>query len=133
MPLSTVAQSATRAAIALAGQPVTFQRVTGVAPNATLTPANGASVTAVVRDYVLDTTADAQAGYSASQPGAITQGDRLFIVMAADLAAAGFPVPVQKGDQILIAASGELLSVVRVDAGKRYLAGAVEIFAAGVA
>jgi len=133
------AQAQTKAAILYCGQPVTFQRLVGQAPSVTLSPSGGATVTAVVRDYLPDTTAEAATGYSASEVGAVTEGDRMLIVMAADLAAAGFPLPLQKGDRVVLQEAdelppaGETLTVTRVDARKRYFAGAIEVVAVGVA
>jgi hypothetical protein len=128
------AQALTKAAILYCGQPVTFQRLVGQPPSVTLSPSGGAAVSAVVRNYLPDTTAEAASGYSASELGAITEGERLLIVMAADLAAAGFSLPVQKGDQVVLSGTtGELLVVTRADAQKRYFAGAIEVVAVGVA
>jgi hypothetical protein len=122
--------SAYREAMAVAGVPITLQRVSGYAPNVTVTSA--VSLNAIVRNVQPDTTSTAESGLSASQPGAITQADRLIIVLADDLAAANFPVPVDRGDQIVLPDSAEVLNVLRVDAYKRRIAGAIEIFAAGV-
>ena len=133
------AQALTKAAILYCGQPVTFQRLVGQPPSVTLSPSGGAAVSAVVRNYLPDTTAEAASGYSASELGAITEGDRLLIVMACDLAAAGFPLPLQKGDRVVLQAgdelppAGETLTVTRVDAQKRSFAGAIEVEAIGVA
>ena len=130
----TSAQALTKAALLYCGQPVTFQRPVGQPPSVTLSPVGGATVEAVVRGFNPDTTAEAASGYSASELGAITEGERLLIVMAADLAAAGFSLPVQKGDQVVLnGTTGELLVVTRADAQKRYFAGAIEVVAVGVA
>lgn len=131
--VDAAATAFTRAGVYRVGQPVTFQRQIGQAPNAVTTPAGGAQVTAVVRNYQPDTTAEAASGYSASQIGNITEGDRQIIVMKDDLTAAGFPLPVQKGDQVIIAETGELLSVTRVDPAKRFMANCIELYAIGVA
>lgn len=122
-------QAAHRAGIYRAGQPVTFQREAGVAPNIVTT---SAQVTAIVRGYTPNTTAPAQEGLASSSVGGITQEDRQIIVMADDLANGGFPIPVQKHDKVVISATGEVLDVTRVDAEKRYIAGAIEAFGAGV-
>ena len=133
------AQSLTKAAIQYCGQQVTFQRLVGQPPSVTVTPTDGATVFATVRNYQPDTTAEAATGYSASRVGAISEGDRLLIVMACDLAAADFPLPLQKGDRVVLQASdelppaGETLTVTRVDAQKRAFAGAIEVAAIGVA
>jgi hypothetical protein len=122
-------QAAHRRAINKYGQQITMQRLTGEAPNVT---AQSAVVTAIVKSMPPDTSAPAQEGYGSSSLGGITQTDRMVIVMATDLAAAGFPVPVQKNDKIILSTTGEKLDVTRVDGEKRSQAGAIEIFAAGV-
>ena len=123
-------QAAYEAAIALAGMPVTFQRYSGFAPNVTTTTA---SLNAVVRTVVPDTTQPAQDGLSASSPGALNQNIRWILLMAQDLVNAGIALPVVVGDQILVPATGELLNVDRVDAYKRTYAGAIELYASAVA
>ena len=126
--ISTIA--AYREAMAVNGVAVTIQRVSGYAPN--VTTLASVAVQAIVRNVTMDTTQTAQAGLSASSPGAIPQDDRLLIVLADDLAAADFPLPVAKGDLIVLALSAEQLQVTRVDPYKRALAGAIEITAAGI-
>ena len=126
--LSAVA--AYREAFAVNGVGVTIQRVSGYAPN--VTTVASVAVTAIVRNVTADTTAAAQSGLSAATPGAVQQADRLVIVLADDLTAAGFPVPVARGDQVVLPDASEIVNVIRVDPYKRALAGAVEIFVAGV-
>lgn len=109
---------------------VTFKRATGFAPGAVTTQT--ATVMAVVRDYNPDTTSVAQTGYAATKIGAITEGDRVIIVMATDLANAAFPLPLKKNDKIIIVDTGDELNIVDVDAYKRAAAGAIELKAAGV-
>lgn len=121
------AQAFTRQGIMLVGIPVTFERVTGYAPNVVII---SATVTAKVMKYALDTVTVAETGYSASKPGAIRQGDRQILVMADDLAAAGFPLPVLKSDRVLV--PGDTINIIAVDANKRAMAGCIEIEAAGV-
>jgi hypothetical protein len=123
-------REATRRAIyrASGGLQVTFTRVVGIAPNATTT---SATVKAVVRDYKIDTPEMGQEGFKAANPGAITQGDREILVMADDLSAAGFPLPVEKGDRVA-AETGEKMNVTQVDALKRGIAGCIELVAAGI-
>ena len=123
--------SAYRNAMARNPVAVTIQRVAGYAPN--VTTVASVVVTAIVRNVTADTTAAAQAGLSAATPGAVQQADRLVIVLADDLAAAGFPVPVAKGDQLVLPDASELITVIRVDPYKRAIAGAIEIFVAGIA
>jgi hypothetical protein len=124
------AVAAYRDAFAINGVTVSVQRVAGYAPN--VTTVASASVTAIVRQMAPDGTAVSQAGLSASLMGAISQEDRLVIVLADDLSAAGFPTPVVKGDQIVLPESSEILNISRVDPYKRALAGAIELYAAGV-
>jgi len=130
MAVDTRMREATRRAIyrASGGLLVTFSRVNGVAPNANTTRA---TVKAQVRNYKMDTREIGQEGFKPLTPGAITQGDREILVMADDLAAAGFPLPVEKGDKIE-AQNGEKMHVVSTDALKRAVAGCIEIIAAGV-
>jgi hypothetical protein len=123
------AQAFTRMGIMLVGITVRFERVVGFAPNATVITA---TVTAKVMKYAMDTVTVSETGYSASKPGAIRQGDREVLVMAADLAAQGFPLPVLKSDRVIIAETGDTLSIIAVDANKRAFAGCIEIDAAGV-
>jgi hypothetical protein len=84
-----------------------------------------------VRDYKIDTPEMGQEGFKAANPGAITQGDREILVMADDLSAAGFPLPVEKGDRVA-AETGEKMNVTQVDALKRGIAGCIELVAAGI-
>lgn len=133
------AQALYEQAIASTGQPVTFQRLVGQPPSVTISPPGGATVTAVVRNYAPDATQEAASGYSASQVGNLTEGDRQILVMAADLDAQGFPLPLQKGDRVVLQAAdetppaGEVLVLTRVDAQKRKLAGCIEAAGVGVA
>lgn len=110
---------------------VMFKRVTGSPPNPVTIQT--ATVPARVLNYQPDTTSVARGGYPATKPGAITQGDRSYIVMASDLAAAGFPLPLQKNDKAIMVDTGNELNVTAVDAYKRAAAGAIELKAAGVA
>jgi len=123
-------QAAYEEAFAVCGVAATVQRVSGFAPNVTVLAQ--ASITAIVRNITADSTATASAGIGASQMGSIEQGDRTVIVMASDLSAAGFPLPVQRGDQVVLPDSSEVLNVLRVDPYKRALAGAIELTVVGV-
>ena len=123
-------QASTSRAVQRVGQPVTFQRVVGYAPNAVTF---SAAVVAVIHGVTPDTVAARGTGYGSAQIGGMSQDERQFLVMNADLAALGFPLPVQKGDKIIIGATGEKLNITRVDAAKRYIAGATEGFGTGVA
>jgi hypothetical protein len=122
-------------ALARAGITVTFQRWAGAAPNRQLVAS--ATVTAVVRDYQPDGSAEARGGSSASKMGAITEGDRIVIVLAGDLAAQHFPLPVLKNDRIQLPSyasgiEGDYLNITEVDPFKRAVGGAIELKASGV-
>jgi len=123
------AQQALRNMIAQIGETVTFQRVTGVAPNATLV---SVTVGARVRGYAPESNEVAETGYASSQMGSITQTDRKLVVVAADLAAAGFPMPPQKNDKIILA-DGTKGNVTEVDAHKRSFTGGIELSMAEIA
>ena len=128
MPDNGLLASSARA-IYRAGQPVTFERISGFAPNAaTFT----ATVTAVIRGNAPDTVEPRATGYGASQPGGLAETERQLLVMADDLARAGYPLPVMRGDKITIVATGERLSVLRADASRRVVAGVIELSIAGV-
>jgi hypothetical protein len=133
--LDPSAQAFTRQGIYLVGEAVTFQRAVGQPPNVTL--AGVTTVTAKVMTYAPDTTQQAATGYSASQIGNVTIGDRTIFVMSDDLAGGGFPLPVQKGDQVLlndpVVGTGERLVVTQVDMAKRGFAGCIELKAIGAA
>ena len=62
--------------------------------------------------------------------GEITLGARNVIVLADDLAAADFPLPVQKHDKVVV--DGEELDVMSIDPNKRGIADAIELVAQGV-
>ena len=111
-----------RRALARRGVSVTVRRITGEAPNATTFDA---TVTALVMDYV------PKAPVADVRPeGEITLGARNVIVLADDLAAASFPLPVQKHDKVVV--DGEELDVMSVDPNKRGIADAIELVAQGV-
>ena len=107
------ARESYRRAIARTGQTVTFRRVTGQAPSATVTDI---SVAAIFRHYQ-------PAAALGSKEGAITMGLREFIVVSDDLAAAGFPLPLQKNDRIIFC--GQLFNITEVDPNTRVFAGAI--------
>ena len=122
--------SSSMRAIRRVGQSVTFERITGFAPNvATIS----VTVLAAFRGKAPDTVEPRASGYGASQPGGLSETERELLVMVSDLTAVGFPLPLQRGDKITIASTGERLSVLRFDAGRRAIAGVIEITAAGVA
>ena len=121
--------AAYRRGLARDGQSVTVQRVNGIAPRTALV---SATVVAKVSGNSPDIKAASRTGYNASEAGSITQGDRAIVLLEADLAVQRFPLPVQKGDNIILDATGEKLNVIEVDAGSRHLAGALDIKASGV-
>ncbi len=128
MATNPSAQAAYQRARNRVGIAVTFQRVDGQAPN---TVKVSASITAIVRNYAPDSEEVRRTDYGAGKLGAITQGDRMVIVLQQDLIAQYFPLPVRKHDRILLP-SGDVLDVIEVDANKRALDGAIELKAAGV-
>jgi hypothetical protein len=129
MPYDYAMQMATRRAIQRAGELVTFQRLTGTAPNVTTI---SVSVYANVQGLHSETTEPSQEGLPSTKEGAITQTARKLIVIGSDLSAGGFPLPVKKNDKIILA-DGTKCNVLDVDAHKRSIADAIEINAAEVA
>lgn len=117
-----------RRALAIRGILVAVTRINGVAPNAVT---QSVDVKAIVLDYTPDTTTVGQTGYPAGKQGALTQGDRMVIVLEDDLRAQGFPLPLRKHDRITLP-TNDVLDVVEVDPFKRAVAGATELKAAGV-
>jgi hypothetical protein len=116
-------------AIARRGVPVKFRRVVGSPPNAVPVEA---TVKAVIQRMTPDTRADARLGFADTQPGSFTQHMRNVLVMADDLTAQGFPLPVREGDDLFVINSETKLSVSQVDTETRAIAGAIEIIATGV-
>jgi hypothetical protein len=108
------------------GQCVIFRRVTGQAPDAVTTDV---SVTAVFRHYQPSVPIGAAEGAAA-----ISEGDREFIVLVCDLEDAGFPLPLQKNDKIILGgvSDGETYNIEDVDYGSRIFAGAIQGMARGV-
>lgn len=119
-----------RRAMARAGVPAKFMRVTGFAPNAATF---SAKVTAIARDALPDTTVVARTDVPASKQGAITQDDRIIIVIADDLAQQRFPLPLQKHDKAYLGPNEDEYDVISVDAYKLAAAGAIEVKVSGVA
>lgn len=115
------------------GVPVIFQRLSGYAPNVTTV---SSPVIAKVLGVLPDTTEESQTGYSASKPGSISQDDRLVLVQASALAAAvpPFPLPVKKGDRVVLDPNTHETGVVtKVDYFKRALTGTIEVTVSAVA
>lgn len=118
--------AAYRKALQRNGQPVTFVRDAGVAPGISQV---SATVQAHVMNYVPDTNVVGRTDFG-QRLGTITQGDRKIIVLADDLSAAGFPIPLRKHDKAVV--QGETLDIIEVDDNTRMLAGAYELVVAGV-
>lgn len=110
-----------RRALGRRGQDVTFRRVVGQAPNTVIVDA---TVAAIVMDYVPEA-----AVMAVKREGAITQGGRHIIVLAADLAEKHFPLPLVKHDKAIV--NGESLDIFSVDPNKRGLGGAIDVLAVG--
>lgn len=91
-----------------------------------------ATVRAIVRNVTADRAAASATGYGANRPGGLSQDDRQIIVMADDLAAQNFPLPLQKGDIVLVKDTGDRLTLTRIDSTRRALAGAIEATGTGV-
>ena len=123
------AQAFTAQGVYRVGIAVTFQRLTGFAPDVVTI---SAGVIAKVSLVTADSEESSRTGYSSRQVGSISHNDRQVVVMAADLAAEGFPLPVAEGDKIVIASTEDKFSVTRVDNYKRAMAGAIELIATGV-
>ncbi len=119
-----------RAAIRRLGVEITLQRVTGYAPNVVVSAS--ACLKAIVRDALPDRTQETQAGLPASEPGTVTQDDRNVIAMASDLEDSGFPLPLAKGDLVILPTGPEQYQLTRVDGLKRAAVGAVEFVITGV-
>lgn len=123
------AAAAIERAIDRLGVQIQVQRKFGQPPSAwTFT----VMLNAIVQNVQPDGTQEAQAGYAASQMGAISQNDRTVILLNRDLWLARFPLPVQKGDWIILPLTSENFSVTKVDPYKREMAGAIELMATGV-
>lgn len=112
-----------RRALARTGQSVTFQRVTGQAPNATVV---NYQVNAIFRAYQPTTAI----GGAVVRSAEITQGLREFIVLASDLSEAGFPLPILNNDKIVV--GPEKFNITEVDPYTRLIAGAIYGKAVGV-
>jgi len=126
--LDPSAVRAYRDALRKVGRNIAVQRISGTAPRTVMFSAD---VQAVVHDYADDGAAAQKTGYGESSIGGISQTARQVILLAEDLRVARFPLPVRKNDKIILN-GGDKLNVVRVDAEKRSVAGALELTAVGV-
>lgn len=132
------ALEAYRRAFAVRGIPVLIRRVSGDAPAVTTVDA---AIAAVIESYGRTESTVA----SIKPEGSITQARTHFIVLAPDLAAKGFPLPLAKNDKIFmpvmqpdgsyVAPLGlpteEVLNIIDLDPHKRAIAGAIELVAEG--
>lgn len=116
-----------RQAIDAVGVPIVLQRVFGYAPNATTFSVN---LTARVAKVTADSGAVSREGGSA--PGAVTQNDRTVRIMADDLANSRFPLPVVKGDKVILPPGGDTFDVSEVDPFTFAMAAAIELTVTGV-
>jgi hypothetical protein len=103
-------------AIQRVGVAIQIQRVSGFAPN---TVVFAASISAVVRKVAPDGAAPSRDGMSASEAGAITQDDRSVVLLQGDLEAARFPLPLRKGDLVILPAH---IGLIDFDADQRQIA-----------
>jgi hypothetical protein len=112
--------------IAARPEVVTLYRLTGAAPNVT-------SVSVTVTGSVVDVkSSTANQDVEGRVPnGNIPQSAAEIIIMAQDLEAASFPMPVEKYDKITLSATGARLSISDVDMHKGARGGAVYIYADG--
>lgn len=126
---SAAMQSRSAGAVRAVGTSCTFTRIVGVAPNAIVTTAAG--VMAVVKNSKADDLEGRREGYAIVRPGGMQFSDRAIIVVAADLAIFGAP-PLQKGDRLVVAATGDRLEITEVDLMKRVVSGVIEAIAVGL-
>ena len=128
--IDPAAEAFLASAVERVGVTVTVKRLFGVTPNVTMFSAD---VKAKVSLVQVDSGAPARDGLGAGSPGSIAQNDRVVIVTEKSLRAARFPLPVRKGDQVILPGTDEAFDVTRVDPYKCALAGAVELIVTGVA
>jgi hypothetical protein len=137
------AVAAYRRALARRGRWVIIRRVSGQAPAATTTDA---VVLAIVDDYVTEASV-----MPVKREGSITQGGRKVIVLADDLSAQRFPLPIVKNDKMILLDDqqsfqgqkprvvpggktvweADALNLENPDPSKRAVAGAIELLAVG--
>ncbi len=106
---------------------VTIERLSGAAPNVT---SISATVDAVVRNVTADKTNEQVEGNVTRAP--IPQSAVEIIVLAQDLEAQGFPMPVEEFDKVTLSSTGSRLAIINVDMHSRALAGGIVIKAAGL-
>lgn len=130
-------EAAYREAVERARVRVTVIRPNGFAPN--VDPVLAENIPAAIRDATPDTTEPAQSGLPTTRPGAMTEADRIVILMTRDLERARFPLPLKKNDRIQIVSidgrpvtDGDVFNIVAADPYKRAAGGAIECKAASV-
>jgi len=121
--------SAYRNAFARRAVPVVVERIIGFGASQTVI---AATVPGVVQGNTVSTSASARTDYAATEPGAISQGDREVLLLADDLEREAFPLPLAKNDRITLPGSSERLSISRLDPHTRALAGAIICIVTGV-
>jgi hypothetical protein len=120
--------SAWRRAMARRGRMVRIQRLNGAAPRAATFSAD---VLAIVMGDEDDVRASARTGFDASKPGAITENLRTVSVLEDDLIAKRFPLPLRKGDRVVLIGKPDKLTVENVDDEKGRIGGVIELKASG--
>jgi hypothetical protein len=118
-----------RTAIRKRGVKVAVERISGYAPN---TVTFTAGVKAIVEKVTPDSAAPSRDGRGASEPGAITQDDRSAIMLAEDLCSARFPLPLKKGDRVVLPETCEAFDVTGIDPYELAIAGAIKLTLTGV-
>jgi hypothetical protein len=116
-------------AIEETGVEITLTRVFGFAPTASTFSVNLKAKVALVQP---DAGAAAREHVEMSAPGAVTENSRVVILAERHLRGTRFPLPIQKGDKVLLPATSELFDVARVDPYLRAIAGGVTLTVTGV-
>ena len=119
-----------RKAIYRVGVAIVISRPSGYAPHVTTFSVN---LTAKVALAQPDSAAPLREGLGARGAGAVTQDERTVILMASDLSASRFPLPIQKGDLVTLPDTSEQFTVAFVDSYALAIAGAIKLTIAGVA
>ncbi|MDR3495294.1 MAG: hypothetical protein P4L82_11900 [Ancalomicrobiaceae bacterium] len=116
-------------AIRMRGVAVQLVRLSGYAPNVVSFTADVSALVEQATDAAADVT---RAGISASEPGNVSQTSRKVTVLADDLKAKRFPLPIVKGDKLIIKATGDEYTVGDADAYRRAFLGVVDLTVAGL-
>lgn len=116
--MNAAAAARARAAIRRRGHVVSFRRLTSTYPP---TATHTANVKAIVSGYAPEELAEG-----------ITVGSRSVLVSTLDLAAAGFPLPLRKNDEIRLGVGFEFItSIDAIDADRKEYNGCLDIVATG--